>query len=80
MSSVTGIVFEGIDGKMHFSLNVSDAKLIVKLRKYLIDAASLAMDTPDYRKAEEYLHDANHLCDLIGEAERKEEAKGEVEE
>lgn len=79
MSSVTGYVFTGADGKEHFSLDVSDARLIVKLRKYLIDAASLAMDTPDYRKTEEYLHDANHLCDLIGEAERKGEEKAEAE-
>ena len=78
--NITGFVFEGTDGKVHFNLEISDAKLIVKLRKYLIDAANLAMDAPDYRKAEEYLHDANHLYDLIAEAERKEEEKGEVEE
>lgn len=79
MSSVTGIVFEGIDGKMHFSLNVSDAKLIVKLRKYLIDAASFAMAHSDYEQAEAYLHDANHLYGLMSEAVRKGEEKAEAE-
>lgn len=79
MSSVTGIVFEGIDGKMHFSLNVTDPKLIKKLRGYLIDAASFAMAHSDYDQAEAYLHDANHLYSLMSEAERKGEEKAEAE-
>lgn len=79
MSSVTGIVFEGIDGKMHFSLNVTDPKLIKKLRGYLIDAASFAMAHSDYDQAEAYLHDANHLYNLMSEAVRKGEEKAEAE-
>lgn len=51
MSSVTGYVFEGIDGKMHFSLDVADQKLIAKLRRYLTDAASFAMNHSDYEQA-----------------------------
>ena len=79
MSSVTGIVFEGIDGKMHFSLNVTDPKLIKKLHGYLIDAASFAMAHSDYNQAEAYLHDANHLYNLISEAARNGEEKAEAE-
>lgn len=79
MSSVTGFVFEGIDGKMHFSLEVTDPKLIKKLRGYLIDAASFAMAHSDYEQAEAYLHDANHLYSLMSEAVRKGEEKAEAE-
>ena len=79
MSSVTGYVFEGIDGKMHFSLDVADQKLIAKLRRYLTDAASFAMGHLDYEQAEAYLHDANHLCSLMSEAVRKGEEKAEAE-
>ena len=79
MSSVTGYVFEGIDGKMHFRLDVSDPKLIAKLRVYLIDAVSLAMKHSDYEQAEAYLHDVNYLSDLISEAVRKGEEKAEAE-
>ena len=79
MSSVTGFVFEGIDGKMHFSLEVTDPKLIKKLRGYLIDAASFAMAHSDYDQAEAYLHDANHLYNLMSEAVRKGEEKAEAE-
>lgn len=78
MSSVTGYVFEGIDGKMHFSLDVADQKLIAKLRRYLTDAASFAMNHSDYEQAEAYLHDANHLHNLISEAVRKGEEKAEA--
>lgn len=79
MSSVTGYVFEGIDGKMHFSLDIADPKLIAKLRRYLTDAASFAMGHLDYEQAEAYLHDANHLCSLMSEAVRKGEEKAEAE-
>lgn len=79
MSSVTGYVFEGIDGKMHFSLDVADPKLITKLRGYLTDAASFAMAHSDYEQAEAYLHDANHLYSLMSEAVRKGEEKAEAE-
>lgn len=79
MSSVTGYVFEGIDGKMHFSLDVADQKLIAKLRRYLTDAASFAMNHSDYEQAEAYLHDANHLYSLMSEAVRKGEEKAEAE-
>lgn len=79
MNSVTGYVFEGIDGKMHFSLDVADPKLIAKLRVYLIDAVSFAMKHSDYEQAEAYLHDANHLHNLMSEAVRKGEEKAEVE-
>lgn len=79
MSSVTGYVFEGIDGKMHFSLDVADPKLIAKLRVYLTDAASFAMNHSDYEQAEAYLHDANHLYSLMSEAVRKGEEKAEAE-
>lgn len=54
MSSVTGYVFEGMDGKMHFNLDVADPKLIAKLRGYLIDVASCAMNHSDYEQAEAY--------------------------
>lgn len=80
MNSVTGYVFEGIDGKMHFSLDVADQKLIAKLRRYLTDAASFAMNHSDYEQAEAYLHDANHLYSLMSEAVRKGEEKAEAEE
>lgn len=79
MSSVTGYVFEGIDGKMHFSLDVADQKLIAKLRRYLTDAASFAMNHSDYEQAEAYLHDANHLYSLMSEAVREGEKKAEAE-
>lgn len=79
MSSVTGFVFEGIDGKMHFDLKVTDPKLIKKLRRYLTDAASFAMNHSDYEQAEAYLHDANHLYSLMSEAVRKGEEKTEAE-
>lgn len=79
MSSVTGYVFEGIDGKMHFSLDIADPKLITKLRGYLTDAASFAMAHSDYEQAEAYLHDANHLYSLMSEAARKAEEKAEAE-
>lgn len=80
MSSVTGYVFEGIDGKMHFNLDVADPKLIAKLRRYLTDAASFAMGHSDYEQAEAYLHDANHLYSLMSEAVREGEKKAEAEE
>lgn len=79
MNSVTGYVFEGIDGKMHFNLDVADPKLIAKLRRYLTDAASFAMGHLDYEQAEAYLHDANHLYSLMSEAARKAEEKAEAE-
>lgn len=79
MNSVSGYVFEGIDGKMHFSLDVADQKLIAKLRRYLTDAASFAMNHSDYEQAEAYLHDANHLYSLMSEAVRKGEEKAEAE-
>lgn len=79
MSSVTGYVFEGIDGKMHFSLDIADPKLITRLRRYLADAASFAMTHSDYEQAEAYLHDANHLYSLVSEAVRKAEEKAEAE-
>lgn len=79
MSSVSGYVFEGIDGKMHFSLDVADQKLIAKLRRYLTDAASFAMNHSDYEQAEAYLHDANHLYSLMSEAVREGEKKAEAE-
>lgn len=79
MSSVTGYVYEGRDGKMHFSLDVTDPKLIAKLRVYLIDTVSFAMNHSDYEQAEAYLHDANHLHNLISEAVRKGEEKAEAE-
>lgn len=79
MSSVTGYVFEGIDGKMHFSLDIADPKLITRLRRYLADAASFAMNHSDYEQAEAYLHDANHLYSLMSEAVRKGEEKAEAE-
>lgn len=79
MSSVSGYVFEGTDGKMHFSLDVADPKLIAKLRGYLIDIASCAMNHSDYEQAEIYLHDANHLRNLMSEAVRKGEEKAEAE-
>lgn len=79
MNSVSGYVFEGIDGKMHFSLDVADQKLIAKLRRYLTDAASFAMNHSDYEQAEAYLHDANHLYSLMSEAVREGEKKAEAE-
>lgn len=79
MSSVTGYVYEGRDGKMHFSLDVTDPKLIAKLRVYLIDTVSFAMNHSDYEQAEAYWHDANHLHNLISEAVRKGEEKAEAE-
>lgn len=79
MNSVSGYVYEGRDGKMHFSLDVTDPKLIAKLRVYLIDTVSFAMNHSDYEQAEAYLHDANHLHNLISEAVRKGEEKAEAE-
>ena len=62
MSSVTGYVLTGNNG----------------LHQYLVDAAADAMDIQHYKEAEELLHSANNLSDLIIEAEAEEGS--EVEE
>ena len=78
MSSVTGYVLTGNGGKPYYNLTITNTELIERLHQYLTDAAADAMDIQHYKEAEELLHSANNLSDLIIEAE---EAEGsEVEE
>ena len=49
-----------------------------RLHQYLTDAAADAMDIQHYKEAEELLHSANNLSDLIVEAAAEEGS--EVEE
>lgn len=78
MSSVTGYVLTGNDGKPYYSLAITNTELIERLHQYLTDAAADAMDIQHYKEAEELLHSANNLSDLIVEAEAEEGS--EVEE
>ena len=52
--------------------------MIEKLHQYLTEAAADAMGIQHYKEAEELLHSANNLGDLIIEAEAEEGS--EVEE
>lgn len=78
MSSVTGYVLTGNDGKPYYSLAIANTELIEKLHQYLTEAAADAMGIQHYKEAEELLHSANNLSDLIIEAEAEEGS--EVEE
>lgn len=78
MSSVTGYVLMGNNGKPYYSLAITNTELIERLHQYLVDAAADAMDIQHYKEAKDLLHSANNLSDLIIEAEAEEGS--EVEE
>ena len=52
---VNGYVYGTKASEMHFSLDIADVKLVTLLHN------------KQYTEAEELLHDANHLADLLGQ-------------
>lgn len=54
------------DGR-YIMLDVYDDKLAEHIHQYLIDCSSAAMDNNDFKEAEEFLHDANALAEIIRE-------------
>ncbi len=63
---VNGYVYGTKASEMHFSLDITDAKLVTLLHNYLIVVSTKdALTNKQYTEAEELLHDANHLADLL---------------
>lgn len=70
MRKVTGLVMGEKRAKgegRYIMLDVYDDKLANVLRQHLIDCASAAMDNNDFGEAENFLHDANALAEVIRE-------------
>lgn len=64
---VNGYVYRADGGGVHFDLSITDVKLVTLLHNYLIVSAKSAFVHKQYTEAEELLHDANHLTDLLGQ-------------
>ena len=64
---INGYVYGTKASEMHFSLDIADAKLVTLLHNYLIVSTKDALTNKQYTEAEELLHDANHLADLLGQ-------------
>lgn len=70
MRKVTGLVMGEKRAKgegRYIMLDVYDDKLAEYIRQYLIDCSSAAMDNNDFEEAENFLHDANALAEVIRE-------------
>lgn len=64
---VNGYVYGTKTSEVHFSLDIADAKLVTRLHNYLIVSTKDALTNKQYTEAEELLHDANHLADLLNQ-------------
>lgn len=64
---VNGYVYGTKASEMHFSLDITDVKLVTLLHNYLIASTKDALTNKQYTEAEELLHDANHLAGLLGQ-------------
>lgn len=64
---VNGYVYGTKASEMHFSLDIADVKLVTLLHNCLIVSAKSAFTNKQYTEAEELLHDANHLANLLGQ-------------
>lgn len=64
---VNGYVYRADGGGVHFDLSITDVKLVTLLHSSLIVSAKSAFAYKQYAEAEELLHDANHLADLLGQ-------------
>ena len=64
---VNGSVYGTTASEMHFSLDITDVKLVTLLHNYLIVSAKSAFTHKQYTEAEELLHDANHLADRLNQ-------------
>lgn len=74
---VNGYVYRADGDKAHFSLDITDAKLVALIHDHLITSAYDAIRKGQHKEAEELLHDANHLADLN---EQLDELKKRLEE
>lgn len=64
---VNGYVYGTNANEMHFSLDITDAKLVALIHDHLIADAYDSIRTGHHKEAEKLLHDANHLADLLGQ-------------
>lgn len=64
---VNGYVYRADGGGVHFDLSITDVKLVTQLHSSLIVSAKSAFAYKQYAEAEELLHDANHLADLLSQ-------------